>query len=1065
VSGQQASYRLVRAASPDPQSREPSEGPLDPARPDELSLIFDPGQRAVIEHTAGPLRLLGGPGTGKTTALVEAVVARIESGVPPERVLLLAFDRRTAATLRERIARRLGGASGEPTARTWHSYAFAVLHRRAVTFGERTPRLLTGPEHDHVIRELVAGDQLDDPRRWPAWLHPALGTRGFARELRDLLMRASERGVGASTLRKWGRQHGRVDWAATAKFMAQYAAVTALADDTAYDPAELVRSVLDTFQADPEFAERERGRFTHVYVDSYAEADPAQEALLRALADGAESVVVAGDPDQAVYTFRGGTTACLARFPDKFGRAGEPAGTVALDTCYRAGTGLTEAWARIAMGIRGRHDHRPLESAEGIPEGLVEAHVLRSASQQASYVAHRLREAHLTHGIPWNRMAVLVRSTTHSLPGLRRALLAAGVPMTAHSEELPLVAQPAVHALLEVLRLANRPDQFTADEAIGLLASPVGGADSLSLHRLRKWLRRVELAAGGTRSSADVLRAAVEAPHELLEVPAQVAAPAQRIADLVRIAREAAGRGDDAEHVLWEVWAATGLADRWAADSRSGGRRGAAADADLDAVVALFDAAARLVDRLPRSGPDALLDHLLGQQVPGDSLAERAPTQDAVVVTTSHAALGREWDVVAVMGVQEGNWPDLRPRGSLLGSELLVDVVSGVVGDGTPASLSSSGALTRLLDEERRLFYLACSRARRSLLVTAVGDSENEPSRFLDELVPTWEERPRPVTSVPRTLSLPALVAELRSVVADPQRSLAVRRAAAEQLARMAADRVPGAHPDDWYGLQPQSTDAPLKGEDELVRVSPSRVEQFDTCALRWLLEGAGGSTGAGGAQGLGMLVHDAATLAVDDSVTSAELDARIDAGWDAIDVGGPWMSTTQRERARKMVRKLLAWIQANYRDLVAVEEGFEIQLGQVSLHGRIDRLERDDAGRLVIVDLKTGSSAPSKQQAATNPQLGVYQLAIEEGAFPAHGQRPGGAVLVHLGTSAKSFVERTQPPLPDTEDPGWARELLERVAEGMAGSAFTASVNDYCSMCPVRTSCPADAHGGQVTG
>nr|WP_279582596.1 UvrD-helicase domain-containing protein [Fodinicola feengrottensis] len=447
-----------------------------------------------------------------------------------------------------------------------------MLHRRATAFGEQTPRLLTGPEHDHVIRELVAGDLIDDPRRWPAWLHPALGTRGFARELRDLLMRASERGVGASTLRKWGRQHGRVDWGATAKFMAQYAAVTALADDTAYDPAELVRAVLDAFAADPEFAEREAGRFTHVYVDSYAEADPAQEALLRALAAGAESVVVAGDPDQAVYTFRGGTTACLARFPDRFGRAGELAGTVALDTCYRAGPGLTDAWARIAMGLRGRPDHRLMRPAPFAPDGQVEAHVLRSASQQASYVAHRLREAHLTHGVPWNRMAVLVRSTTHSLPGLRRALLAAGVPMTAHSEELPLVAQPAVQALLEVLRLANRPDQFTADEAIALLASPVGGADSLSLHRLRKWLRRVEVAEGGARTSAEVLRAAVEDPGELMEVPPLVAAPAQRIADLVKAAREAAGRGEDAEHVLWEVWAATGLAERWAADSRAGGR-------------------------------------------------------------------------------------------------------------------------------------------------------------------------------------------------------------------------------------------------------------------------------------------------------------------------------------------------------------------------------------------------------------------------------------------------------------------------------------------------------------
>jgi superfamily I DNA/RNA helicase/RecB family exonuclease len=1048
VSAPTRAYRLVR---PTPSAV----GPFHP----------DPVQRYAIDHVAGPLLVVGGPGTGKTSTLVEAVAARVDAGADPASILVLTFGRRGARRLRDRIEARLAAGPGltarsEPVVRTFHGYAFGLLRIGAAAIGEPPPRLLTGPEQDLIIRELLAGDDVD----WPEPLRAALPTRAFAEELRDLLLRAAERGIGPSALAALGERHRRPDWLAAARFYSEYTEVLALRDATArtgaaFDYAELVRAATALLRDDPDLLAAQRRQLAHVYVDELHDTDPAQIDLLMAVAGGGHLVAFA-DPDSSTFGFRGADPTIVNRFPHRFRTAsGATAESVRLPVCYRAGDRLLAATRRVAARLGGPSRHRILSPVEGAPPGTVEICTFRSVTSESAYVAHRLREAHLLHGVPWSRMAVLVRSTHLQLAPLQRALQQAGVPTVVRSDVLPLRAHPAVAPILLLLRCAVEPGRLDEDAAVALLHSPLGGADPLAERRLRQGLRALALAAGDRRPSGVLLVDALHDQTELAAVERRWARPARAVAELLALARDlTAAPGSTVEDALWAVWNSSGLAGRWAAASARGGPRGEAADRDLDAVVALFDTAARFVDRLPGARTDVFLDHIYGEDVPSDTMAPVADRGEAVRILTAHASKGLEWDFVAVAGVQEGLWPDLRLRGSVLGSEVLVDIAAG-------RELGLVGRVAALLEEERRLFYTAVTRARESLLVTAVaaGDAEEQPSRFLDELDDSGPGR----CDMPRGLTLPALVAELRTTVGDPSEPAVRRRAAAAVLSSLAGAGVPGADPDEWWGLRELSDDRPLVDPGEPVTVTPSTVENVQRCSLRWLLERHGGGTRPSPEQGIGNLVHAAAMLASTAATDRAALVAYVAERFDAIELSARWLTGRERERAEAMLDKLIGWLATNPRRLIAIEQDFIVALDDphapVQIKGRVDRLEIDEAGRLVVVDLKTGKSAPVNADVVEHPQLAAYQAAVELGAFD-ESVVSGGASLVQLGTDAVAAREQVQPPPSTSGDPGWAVDLVRGAAKAMAASTFNAVANNKCRMCPVRTSCPISGSGRQVT-
>jgi len=679
---------------------------------------------------------------------------------------------------------------------------------------------------------------------------------------------------------------------------------------------------------------------------------------------------------------------------------------------------------------------------------------------------------------------------------LRRALTAAGVPVTVAGDELPLVDEPGTRPLLMLLRCALWPAALDEQTAAELLCGPLGGTDALGLRRLRRSLQLLAEAAGQAERPGDLIAGVLRDPRDLAGLPDRVAGAAKRVAGLLAQATAAIEAGGNAEDVLWVIWAASGLAEQWQRISAAGGpdpSTGAAADRDLDAVLALFDQAAHFTDTMPPGAPGLFAESLAGQEIVGDTLAERAVREDCVRILTAHRSKGLEWEVVVVAGVQEDTWPDLRLRGSLLGAGELAETVQSGLAEMMPSGLAASGRSSfagstpepgadvdaamlaaKLLAEERRLFYVAVTRARRRLVVTAAGGDtvsssagDQRPSRFLTELAGDDVPVERVADAPHRWLSMPALVADLRRAAADTGAEPAVRRVAAAQLSRLAAAGVRGAHPREWYALTELSDAGPIVAGGETVRLSPSQVESFTKCGLRWLLDAAVGAGRSDVLRHLGTVIHAAAVLAAD-GATERDVADRIDEIWHHLDFGSAWYSAKQRALAERMVRKFLAWHADNPRELVAVEQQLKVRIGPVEITGRVDRLESDDQGRAVVVDLKTGGSAPREDELDRHPQLGVYQLAVLLGAFERLGlAEPGGAELVQVGKASgvtmRAKVQR-QGALAEDPEPGWAKDLVETVATGMAGPLFQAKVNPGCRTCPVASCCPVHPEGEQVT-
>ncbi len=1049
----------------------------------------DAAQRAVVGAAVDASGvIIGAPGTGKTRALIDRVVHLLDvGGLRPEEVLVLTPSRQAATALRDRIGVRIGQATPGPLARSLGSFAFQLVRGAMVREGEEPPALLTGADQDRLIAELLAGDAEDGRIGWPDALSASVrASKGFRSELRAFIAECAELGAQPAELRATGDEV----WAAVADFIDDYRAVLDQARAAHRDAADLLTEACGILQTADAAGLGPLAALRVVLIDDAQELTRGGVAVAQALRGRGVAVLAFGDPDISSGAFRGAS-------PELFAQLAGALGDVhVLDAPHRQAPALTALTRTVtqAIGVSGRVEHRrPPAAAEpqAAAEPVLTTFIAPSPHEELDRIAGVMRDWHLRADVPWDRMAVIAHDT-RQVTQLETELAAREIPTRAAGVQRPLGSETIVRDIVGIVRLALTPvEERTPQELEEALRTPFGGMDAIGLRRLRARLRHIELEQGGSTPARELLRRAFAAPAHFTLIDAPESRTAARFAETVAAVSLVAAQGETIHDLLWRVWEQARAVD---------GRRlevawremalqatGAETARALDALVSLFGAAKRFVERTPNEKPEIFVRDILDSEVPEDSLS--SPDRPGrVTLLTPATALGTEFDAVVVAGVQDGIWPNVRLRGGMLQTWRLADALAaartGVVAE-PPGALDRRRAA---LHDELRLFVRAVSRPRRRLLITAVDDDDLTPSPFFGFL--PAPEPPELHASAEHPLTLRGLVARHRRVLTTSS-SADARAEAAAQLAVLAREGVPGADPADWYGVLPPSTDAPLRDlAVDGARVSPSKMESFEECGVNWVVSALGGDTVMPPTAGIGTIVHEAMEKVPDGDLE--RMRAIVEEHWPELDFETEWIGRKERRRADTYVDRLHSYLGDVRRDggrVLASEVEFrfavdvsdapaahpvgEDRAGQALIHGFIDRVEQYPPGggdhpesrgarsgwrpiaaaaadgRTVIVDLKTGKSEPvGEAKVAEHAQLAAYQIAVQQGLIEgAPAESLAGARLVVVSqTLAKSdYRIAHQHTLDDEARDSFLRRVAE-AARGMSASSFTAQVESHCS-------------------
>ena len=1035
-----------------------------PAAPALLEL--DATQKAAVAHRGSPLLIAGGPGTGKTSVLIEAALSRITAGQDPDSILLITYGRERASELRDAVALRTTVTMHEPLARTFHSLAYSILKMQS---GENyhEPILLSGPEQENFIGQLLEGDVQDGYRQWPPDLHDGddkkgnpLLTQGFIRELRDLIMRANERGITPEQLAVRGEKVGEKYWAPAADFWKRYKEVMAIREDSAgdakmrIDPSELINVAIAYLQKNEKLRAQLQARFSTIMVDEFQESDPAQRKLLDLLSG--PDLIITYDADSSVGRFRGADPDGLKHVVDTYLEKG--ATQVLLQNSYRCRPEIFEVGQKVTSAFRAPTLTRKricTYSAKPVLDNPFTTARLNSQSEEAQYIAYLFKRAHLMHGIPYSQMAVILRSAGTQASALRRAFAQVSIPVAGDLEALS--TNPAIAPFILIARVATGDQPLNLDTCERLLLAEFGGSDSISLRRIRTALLAARDEASDTRGGTQLLIDAIDKG----EINIEERAALTRVHELLLAARKVLSSIDARpEDLLWAIWDNAKTSDNeklstaWRNAALRGGNRGAAADRDLDAMIQLFDSAQRFSERFPYSAPSAFLDELSRESIVGDIITAQGVRPDVVEILTVHSAKGRQWEIVAVAGLQEGVWPNLRQRSSLLGSERLVERERH--GDLARLELDLIAA-SALAEDERRLLHVAVTRARQALIVTAVQREDDEPSAYFEELDNSGDLDTPKITKVPRPLTSSALVATLRQNLNGES-----AQTAASLLKTLSQSQIISADPVHWTGSLPISSTDSVVAADELVPVSPSGAENFTECGVKWFLERSGGTNGDSTAQILGSAIHEFARIKVEEpSISEADLIAKLEAAWSLIDPSEGWISNSSLKRAVKMLERFSRYHAATTRDVVGAELNFTIQVGRAQIRGSVDRVEVDSDGNHYVIDFKTGKTPISGDKAKANLQLACYQLAVALDGFANKLSTisSSGAELVYLAKDSVKVTTRQQYKIDEAE----VKAKIEEIAEGMGAASFQARINTMCENCVVKACCPIQSQGRMV--
>ena len=963
-------------------------------------------QRKAVTHGEGPLLIVAGAGTGKTTVITRRIAWLIaEKRAKPSEILALTFTDRAAFEMTERVDRLVPYGHNDAQISTFHAFGDRLLREHALEAGlSDRSSVLSRAEQIILLREHLFALPLDryrplgDPTRFLSALVTLISRLRDEDVTPEAYLAAAGRLADASTAAP--EDTALADRAANQLELANtYAAYERLMRTTdRIDFGDQVGLALQLLRDHPEVLAAERARYRYILVDEFQDTNHAQWETVKLLAVEHGNVTVVGDDDQSIYRFRGAALGNILGFREAYPQAT----SVVLVDNYRSRQAILDASHRL---IR-HNDPDRLEAREGLDKrlrartkfarpqpqaGPIDLVGFTTGSDEADAIADRVR-ASMRAGRRAGDHAILVRGNRDADLYLR-ALNMARIPWR-FSGTAGLYRQPEVRVLISFLRAVADPDDsislydLATSEIFGLSPADV----TVALNRARR--RRSSLAV----ALGEAVQHPEDSPFSLRAVEV-----VQRLLGSLD-AHRAMSTERSCGELLYHFISSSGWLTRLGHEARETGEERLANVARFFEIVRRQGGLLR-DDRLPFLV--AQLDTLIET---GDdpSTADVEPDEgDAVHVLTYHKAKGLEFGVVFLVGLVADRFPGRERRDALeLPDELRRD----------PLTTGEDQHVA----EERRLFYVGMTRAKEELVLSWAQDYGGRRSRAVSQFVTEALDLP------------PATPADV------------VRPGVLEQLARHAGS------PRDHAPVAPR----PAIGDKPLF-LSYGQVHDYLECPAKYRYGHVVRiPTPVSHQMVYGRALHAAAQAyhrrqMAGHSMSLEELHAALDAAWESVGFLTREHEEARRAAAHAAIERFHAEQERDPARPTAIEQDFTVAFGRDRIRGRYDRVDRDEAGRVVITDYKSSDVRDlptANRRARESLQLGIYALAHEA----QHGALPDELALHFLESGVVGRVAPSEKRLTKVHD------QLTTAAEGIRAGRFGATPSAMsCGYCPFREICP----------
>ena len=1004
-----------------------------------------PEQNAIIEYPLGPLRVIAGAGTGKTTTIVHRLAHLVSDGLSPERAIGITFTNKAAEELAVRLREALpdlAEAGREVEVTTYHGFAYGILQEFGAIVGVERDTDIVGPGYvRQLIHEAIAeGEYAHLDLTWiPSRVDEAADLASqLARNLRtadDLLAIAPHDDVSAVR-------------AEVAQIVQRYEIHKR--NLGVLDYGDLILLTHRLLTSHPGVALRIRDRYSVALLDEYQDTDPAQRELLRAVFGDGFPVTAVGDADQTIYEWRGASTENFDNFPTHFPAAdGSPAETLPLTENRRSGSSILDVAHEVRAVLYADEPFTPLKPVADAPTGWVAAEFFRTAVDEAEWIAEEIVRLNAEDDVLWRDVAVIFRKN-RDMALIRDALQALDVPVEVGSLG-GLLDLPDVADLHAWLRTIERPGDSIA--LARLLLGPSYRLGMRDIAALSRWIKPNRAQLGDDPDLGWPLVEAIDQLEEIDDIAPETRARLMAFRTLYRRFLELA-QGTSLVDLCRHILDATGM---WSeVEARSPGPA-------LTARVNLYRFLDLAEEWSPLRGRPTLqaflgyLDLIANDRSATELDTANVGTEDAVVLLTIHRAKGLEWDTVFLPALTDGVFP---VKGGAMDDPIrLARFVPYELRLEAPIPLGleedeRKDALRHVRDrQEWRTAYVGITRAKSRLYLTGAhwhggATKPRPPSPVLEAVANAAgmeinhqvdEPGERPIS-----LSIVSSVGAPDPLFADGWRD-ALRKTVADsewprQLVATGGDAYDAAVNQMHMILDDLPAPPADKAISHGVDTSVTGLVTMAGCPQRFYWsEVERLPRRQAPAMRRGVKVHRRIELHGRGEMPLEELAEDL---YDVVDADTP--TSRGPDPYQVYLESRFAGLKPRY-----VEAPIDISLPSGRIRGRIDAVYEPDPGTWEIVDFKSGSN---RANPAAMVQLEAYAIAAADGALAADPPESMSVTFAYLGSGA---LEEVKVDIDET----WlttARHHLDELLGAAAGPDFPQAPSAACRHCDFLRFCEA---------